>query len=78
MKMKKILFVTGTRADYGKIKPLIQWVESSKEFKAYIFVSGMHLIEHLGNTYSEILKDQYQNVYVDFSQINSGTMSYDL
>ena len=78
MKMKKILFVTGTRADYGKIKPLIQWVESSKEFEAYIFVSGMHLIEHLGNTYSEILKDQCQNVYVDFSQINSGTMSYDL
>lgn len=78
MNMKKILFVTGTRADYGKIKPLIQWVESSEDFEAHIFVSGMHLIEHLGNTYSEILKDQYHNVYVDFAQINSGTMSYDL
>lgn len=77
-RMKKILFVTGTRADYGKIKPLIKSIENSTRFEAYIFVSGMHLIEHLGNTYSEILKDQYRNVHVDFSQINSGIMSYDL
>lgn len=76
--MKKILFITGTRADYGKIKSLIQAVEISDEFEAHIFVSGMHLIEKLGNTYKEVLKDKYRNVYVDFSQANRGIMSYDL
>lgn len=75
--MRKILFVTGTRADYGKIKAFIQAVEAYDDFEAYIFVSGMHLIETFGSTYKEVLKDQYKNVYVDFSQANSGIMSYD-
>lgn len=75
--MKKILFVTGTRADYGKIKAFIRAVEAHSDFEAYVFVSGMHLIETFGNTYKEVLKDQYKNVYVDFSQANSGIMSYD-
>lgn len=76
--MKKILFITGTRADYGKIKSLIKAVEASTDFEAFIFVSGMHLIDKFGNTYEEVLKDGYRNVYVDFSQANRGIMSYDL
>ena len=31
--MKKILFVTGTRADYGKLKSLIKIVQKSKNLK---------------------------------------------
>ncbi len=77
VEMRKILFVTGTRADYGKIKAFIQAVEDHSDFEAYIFVSGMHLIETFGSTYKEVLKDKYKNVYVDFSQANSGIMSYD-
>lgn len=76
--MKKILFITGTRADYGKIKSLISAIERSEDFEAYIFVSGMHLIKELGDTYQEIVKDQYKNIYIDFSQANRGIMSYDL
>lgn len=76
--MKKILFVTGTRADYGKIKSLLKTVEEDPNFELYIFVSGMHLVEKLGSTYREVLKDKYTNVYVDFSQANSGIMSFDL
>lgn len=77
VEMRKILFVTGTRADYGKIKVFIQAVEDNNDFEAFVFVSGMHLIETFGNTYKEVLKDNYKNVYVDFSQANSGVMSYD-
>lgn len=76
--MKKVLFITGTRADYGKIKSLIRSVEQSSNLEAYIFVSGMHLIQELGDTYLEIIKDNYSNTYVDFSQVNKGIMSYDL
>lgn len=76
--MKKILFITGTRADYGKIKSLIKALEAENDYEVYIFVSGMHLIEKLGNTYKEVLKDGYQNVYVDYAQANRGIMSYDL
>jgi len=76
--VKKILFITGTRADYGKIKALIKSVDNAKQFEAYVYVSGMHLIEKYGSTYREVLKDGYKNVYVDFSQANRGLMSYDL
>lgn len=76
--MKKILFITGTRADYGKIKSLLKALEKDDKYEVYIFVSGMHLIEKLGNTYKEVLKDGYKNVYVDFAQANRGIMSYDL
>ena len=76
--MKKILFMTGTRADYGKIKSLIKAVEADENLEAYVFVSGMHLLERYGGTYREILKDGYKNVHVDFSQTHRGIMSYDL
>lgn len=76
--MKKLLFITGTRADYGKIKSLISSVERSSLFEAYVFVSGMHLLEKYGSTYMEVQKDGYKNIYVDFSQTNIGNMSYDL
>lgn len=61
---KKILFITGTRADYGKLKPLMKAIESSESFELYIFVGGMHLLSVLGSTYEEVLKEGYKNVYV--------------
>jgi UDP-N-acetylglucosamine 2-epimerase (hydrolysing) len=76
--VKKILFITGTRADYGKIKPLMKAVEQESEMDLYIYVSGMHLLKSLGNTYKEVLKDGFKNVFVDYSQANTGDMSYDL
>ena len=56
--MKKILFVTGTRADYGKMKSLIKITQKSKLFKSYVFVTGMHLLKKYGSTYIEIKKRQ--------------------
>lgn len=76
--MRKILFLSGTRADYGKIKPLIQIIENSEDFEAYVFVSGMHLMEQYGNTYREILKDGYKNTYVAFGLHNTKDMSFNL
>lgn len=76
--MKKILFVTGTRADYGKMKPLMQALDSMKEYEVYIFVCGMHLIETFGSTYNEVLKDGYDNVYIAFGITNTNNASINL
>ena len=76
--MKKILFITGTRADYGKIKSLLRIVEQSQEFEAYIYVSGMHLLKLLGDTYKEVLKDGWKNIYVAYGLSNTRIASYDL
>jgi len=75
---KRILFLSGTRADYGKIKSLIQAVEAADDFETFIYVSGMHLLEQYGSTYEEIINDGYKNIYVAYGYRNIGDMSYDL
>lgn len=73
---KKIVFLTGTRADYGKIKSLIRIVEESEKFEAFIFATGMHMLSRYGSTYKEIIKDGYQSIYTYINQ--SGQMSMDI
>lgn len=77
-KSKKILFITGTRADYGKIKSLMKTMDASEDYEVFIYVSGMHLLAKYGNTYREVLKDQYANVNVAFGQHHTDDMSYNL
>lgn len=69
MRNKRILFLTGTRADYGKLKSLIKSVEESDEFDCHIFVTGMHTLKDFGNTQSEIIKDGYKNIHVYMNQV---------
>ena len=52
---KKIIFVTSTRADFGKLKSLIKIIK--KKFKVFIVVTGMHLLSKFGNTYIEVEKN---------------------
>ncbi len=65
MLKKKILFITGTRADYGKIKSIMRILNLSVEFDVYIFVTGMHLIEKFGQTYLEIQKDNLGQIFLN-------------
>jgi len=53
----KICFITGTRAEYGLLKPLIDELRSDKFFKVQIIVTGMHLSPEFGLTYKEIEKE---------------------
>lgn len=78
MEQKKILFITGTRADYGKIKTLMKTMDDMDEFEVFIYVSGMHLLPLYGSTYKEVLKDNYKNVHVAFGQKYLDNMSYNL
>lgn len=50
---KKIIFVTGTRADWGKLKSLV--IETANlNFEVYIFITGMHNDPKYGNTYLDV------------------------
>ncbi len=75
---KRILFITGTRADYGKIKSLMKTMDRSDRYEVFIYVSGMHLLSQYGSTYREVLKDRYENVHVAFGQQHTDDMSYNL
>ena len=59
---KKIIFVTSTRADFGKLKSLIKICKKNKNFQVHIVITGMHLIGKFGNTYREVLKVFKKNI----------------
>jgi len=61
--MKKIIFITGTRADYGKLKSILLAVQKKKNFKAFVFVTGMHNLKAFGNTFNELITDKVKNIY---------------
>ncbi|QWU80449.1 UDP-N-acetylglucosamine 2-epimerase [Campylobacter novaezeelandiae] len=61
--MKKIVFITGTRADFSKIKSLMIEIEKSNEFELFIFVTGMHMSKNFGYTAKEIYKSGFKNIY---------------
>jgi|TARA_B100001971_G_C18215790_1_gene553736 UDP-N-acetylglucosamine 2-epimerase (hydrolysing) len=67
---KKIVFLTGTRADFGKLRPLIEIVNNSNEFECHIFVTGMHTLSRYDFTYREVEKRGYKNVFVFTNQNN--------
>jgi len=71
LKNKKIVFLTGTRADFGKLKPLIKKVEHSKKFQCHIFVTGMHMLEKYGYTYVEVADQKFRNIYPFINQTNT-------
>jgi UDP-N-acetylglucosamine 2-epimerase (hydrolysing) len=65
----KILFLTGTRADFGKLKPLI--TESKKMHDVSIFATGMHMMDKYGMTCYEISKAGFE--YYPFINQDSNT-----
>ena len=60
--MKTILFITATRADFGKLKSLIQETIDSTEYKVLIVVTGMHMMPEYGNTIIEVKKTFGKNI----------------
>ena len=71
MNKKKIVFLTGTRADFGKLKPLMDKIEKSNSFKLYVFVTGMHTLSKYGQTYIEVQKRGYKNIFVYMNQTHT-------
>lgn len=56
---KKICVVTGTRAEYGLLKELINKIKEDKEVRLQLIVTGMHLSPEFGLTYKQIEKDDF-------------------
>ena len=63
MARKKILFLTGTRADFGKLKSLIKITQKNNNFLSEVLVTGMHLQEAYGETIDEIYKSKIENIF---------------
>ena len=57
--MRKICFVTGTRAEYGLLSRLMKMVQDDTDTQLQIIATNMHLSPKFGNTYQEIERDGF-------------------
>ena len=57
--MKKIAVVTGTRADFGLLTPLLEKIVADPDTELQLIVTGMHLSPEFGMTVNEIREAGY-------------------
>lgn len=74
MVKKTIVFITGSRADFGKQKSLIEKLSSLPKYKVYIFATGMHMNPKYGKTVHEITKSGFKNIYTYINNDDNDTM----
>lgn len=56
-KKRRILVITGSRGEYGYIRPVLKLIENSGILEPEVLVTNMHLIPEFGNTIQEFKKD---------------------
>ena len=54
---KKIAYITGTRADFGLMTPILRAINNSDKLNLHIYVTGMHLLPEFGKTINQIKKE---------------------
>jgi len=60
MKKRKIVVTTGTRAEYGILRPILDEIKKSNKLELQLIVTGSHLSKKHGFTVNEIKKDGYK------------------
>ena len=58
--MRKVCVVTGTRAEYGLLRWVMEGIRNSPKLELQVIATGMHLSPEFGLTYREIEKDGFQ------------------
>lgn len=72
---RKIVFLSGTRADFGKMKSLIRTLLAEPpDFEVHIFATGMHMDPKYGYTVLEFEKCQFPNVFRFINGSSGGSM----
>lgn len=56
---RKILYITGTRADYGLMYETLKLLDDDKDIQLDVVATGMHLMEEFGYSVNEIKNDNF-------------------
>lgn len=66
---REILFVTGTRADFSKLRDIMIAVQDSDTLAARVVVTGMHLLRRYGYTVHEIERAGLRRLHLIPNQV---------
>lgn len=72
---RKISVTTGTRADYGILRPVLQAILKSKKLELYLIVTGTHLSKKHGLTINEIKRDGFE-IFATIDMVPQGDTNY--
>lgn len=56
-KNKKIAYVSGTRADFGLMTPILRAIDKSKKLNLQVYATGIHLMPEFGATVQYVRKE---------------------
>jgi UDP-N-acetylglucosamine 2-epimerase (hydrolysing) len=74
MSKRKIAFLTGTRADFGKLKTLMRKIADDGRYELHVFVTGMHMLSRYGYTCAEVENEKFPNIFKFINQNPSDRM----
>jgi len=57
---RKVAVITGTRAEYGLLRPILKAISEHPLLELHLLVTGMHLSKDFGYTVEEIKKDGFE------------------
>lgn len=61
--MKKIMFITGSRGEWGYIRPILGLIKKRQDVEYVLVVTNMHLLPAYGSSYKEIERDDFEIHY---------------
>lgn len=76
-KKKRVLIITGSRGEYGYIRPVIKLMNKSKILEPEVLTTNMHLLPEFGNSILEFEKDNINvmhKIYMSLSGYTNITM----
>ncbi len=74
---KKLLFVTGSRGEWGYIRPILRLCQKRDDFDFSLCVTNMHLLPDYGSSYQEIERDGFHidhKIFMSLDGYNHLTM----
>lgn len=75
-KARKICFITGSRADYGLLLPLMKLSQCQKNIQTQIIAMGTHMLNKYNNTQKEFDADGlYINVHIHMDLCNDNEVT---
>lgn len=72
---RRIAVTTGTRAEYGILRPILKEIIKNEKLELYLIVCGMHFSKKHGMTVNEIKKDGFK-IYSKVKMIPNGNEMY--
>jgi GDP/UDP-N,N'-diacetylbacillosamine 2-epimerase (hydrolysing) len=73
MTRRRLLFVTGSRGEWGYIRPILRRIEKSSSIDYSICATNMHLLPSYGYSLKEILDDGFKVDYRIYMSLDGNT-----